>query len=309
MVTTEGVITAVFPELDGVWLQDPESDGSAATSDAIFVLTDGLSAEPAAGQRVQVAGVVREMSGQTTLDTTITTDIVPLAAGETLPEPLRHAPPADEAAALLYNEAREGMLVTVPETAGVVAPTTRFGEFAVLPLSLWQDQVRRSAPGGSLIIVNDGSSVSHDDQTTQPIVVTVGDTISGLVGPLAYSFGNFKIEPIQEVAVVAGTIDFAPLPEWPTNQLAIATFNVENLFDTVTPHPSSPPRPSTDEFEVKLAKLAAAIVAMGAPDIIGLQEVENIETLSTLLLDDSLAGFGYTPYMIEGGDSRRIDVA
>jgi predicted extracellular nuclease len=64
-----------------------------------------------------------------------------------------------------------------------------------------------------------------------------------------------------------------------------------------------------DEYRLKLSKVAEAILAMGAPDIIGLQEVENIDVLEDLVEQEQLAVFGYEPYLIEGDDSRGIDVA
>jgi len=92
------------------------------------------------------------------------------------------------------------------------------------------------------------------------------------------------------------------------DELSIATFNVENLFDLVTPHPSSPPIPTVFEYRNKLEKIAQTIVAMGAPTIIGLQEVENLDILQDLVEEEAIAEFGYEPFLIEGNDSRGIDV-
>src|SRR5690606_11672973 len=50
------------------------------------------------------------------------------------------------------------------------------------------------------------------------------------------------------------------------------------------------------------------IVAMGAPTIIGLQEVENLAVLQDLVTEEVLVEYGYEPYLIEGHDSRGIDV-
>jgi predicted extracellular nuclease len=55
--------------------------------------------------------------------------------------------------------------------------------------------------------------------------------------------------------------------------------------------------------------MADAIIAMGAPTIVGLQEVENIEILHDLAGQEPIAAFGYSPVLIEGTDSRGIDVA
>ncbi|MCB0032453.1 MAG: lamin tail domain-containing protein, partial [Anaerolineales bacterium] len=74
-VTTEGLITAVFPELGGFWMQTPTADDNPATSEGIFVLTDGLTAAVSAGESVRITGKIRELSGQTTLQPATTDGI------------------------------------------------------------------------------------------------------------------------------------------------------------------------------------------------------------------------------------------
>ena len=60
-VTTRGVVTAVSAgSTKGFYLQNPTSDGDAATSDAIFVFTVGASAGVAVGDLVEVSGTVQE---------------------------------------------------------------------------------------------------------------------------------------------------------------------------------------------------------------------------------------------------------
>lgn len=63
-VTVEGVVVGDFQaggQLNGVFLQDPDGDGDAATSDGIFVFD---SAAPAlvAGDVVRVTGTVEDSS-------------------------------------------------------------------------------------------------------------------------------------------------------------------------------------------------------------------------------------------------------
>ena len=68
---------------------------------------------------------------------------------------------------------------------------------------------------------------------------------------------------------------------------------------------------SEDVLEVKLERLAAAILAnaAGGPDIVVFQEVENVAVLERLRRDH-LAGVGYLPaILVEGRDARGIDVA
>lgn len=66
-VITTGVVTATPQYLYGFYLQDPQGDGDAATSDAVFVYypqgSGSITVEP--GDHVEVAGEVDEFAGQT----------------------------------------------------------------------------------------------------------------------------------------------------------------------------------------------------------------------------------------------------
>ena len=308
-VTTRGIIIGVFPGLDGFWIQEALTDEDPATSAGLFVLMDQFSVPVTIGDEVQVRGEVRELALQTAIRPTRIDDVVVLSSGNLLPEPVPYDPPADLDAALAYNESLEGMLVTLDETAVAIAPSSRFGEY-VLAYEKWGvTTVRRTDPAGYLIFVDDGSSDSFGDQSELPVVVTVGDRVSNITGPLAYTFGNYKIAPLAVPMVEQTAVPNLPtLPPLADNQFSIATFNVENLFDNRDPHPSSPERPLRRVYEQRLSEIALAIEAMGFPTIIGLQEVENIGVLEALVAEPLLQPFGYAPFLVEGFDSRGIDV-
>lgn len=308
--TTVGVVTAVFPELGGFWLQTLEPDGNPATSDGLFVLLEGLEVAVNADDWLQITGRVREISGQTTLHPQTAEAIVVLGtdyggAVELTP----YDPPQDVAEALVYNESLEGMLVVVAETAVVTAPTTKYGETVLVAEKWGVDTIRRTDEVGYLIFADDGSSTTHLDASSMLWTLARGDVVDFVAGPLAFTFDNYKIEPIALTKVDGGERPLPTLAEVGSNQFSIATFNVENFFDNRDPHPSDPPRPTKDGYQLKLDKVSEAIVAMGAPTIVGLQEVENIGVLETLVAQEKLAAYGYQPFLIEGEDSRGIDVA
>ena len=310
--TTSGIVTGAFPELGGFWIQEPEGDDDPATSEGLFVLygdEDGAQLPVQEGVRVQVSGRVREISGQTTLQVADEADITVLDEEQQLPEPVPLEPPRENEAAAAYKESLEGMLVTLPGTAVAVAPTTQYGEYVLISDHWGVETVRRGEETGFFIMVDDGSQVAHQDQSTLPYAVQKGDLVQDLAGPLAYTFEQYKIEPLTAPLVISEERELPALEPAAENQFSVATFNVENLFDTTDPHPSSPPRPSRDAYENKINKIAAAIEAMGAPAIIGLQEVENVDVLEDIAALDLLAAYGYEGYLVEGPDSRGIDVA
>lgn len=304
---TSGVVTGVFPDLNGFWLQGLEADADAGTSEGIFVLADSFDLAVHSGDLVQVSGLVREISGQTTLYPTQATDVLVMGTAG-LPPATRYDPPLEDAAALTYNEAREGMLVALAEPAVAVAPTTQYGEYVLVSQRWGVSTVPREAAKGFFIVVDDGSSVTHVDGSTLPYAVKVGDVVTSLAGPLAYTFDQYKIQPVAAPAIAGVEASLPSLPAAAADQFSIATFNVENLFDYRPPHPSDPPPPDKEGYERQLQKLADTILALGAPTIMGLQEVENIEVLQELAALPALAPYGYAPYLIEGFDSRGIDV-
>jgi predicted extracellular nuclease len=308
MAATEGIVTGVFPEFHGFWIQEVETDDDPATSAGLYVLTGAQEVPVEAGDRVQIQGKVREMSGQTLMEILAPEDVNVASSGNELPAAVELDPPIKDDESQAYYEALEGMLVQVSEPAIAVGPTSKYGE-TPLVRSEWQvDRVMRGDPRGMLIFVDDGSAGTHYDITTLPFAVQTGDTITGIVGPLAYTYENYKIEPIATPAITPTQNPLPVLEPAGPNKFSIATFNVENLFDTYDPHPSDPPIPTTPQYKLDLDKTANTILDMGAPTIVGLQEVENLDILVDLAAEEAIAGYGYQPALIEGTDSRGIDV-
>jgi predicted extracellular nuclease len=167
----------------------------------------------------------------------------------------------------------------------------------------------RGDPNGLLIMVDDGSSEEHLDRSTLPYAVSTGDQITDIEGPLAFTYGQYKIEPNHAPDTVSEPYEIGSIPSVESPVFSLMTWNVENLFDILDPHPSSPPRPRKAEYELDLTKVANTLLAAGAPTIVGLQEVENIGIMEDLAAHELLSSFNYLPVLIEGTDSRGIDVA
>lgn len=305
---TEGVVTGVFPDLEGFFIQEKATDDDPDTSPGLFVRTGPNLPEISPGDVVTVSGRVRESFQQTELE--ITSPVYVEVIGRTqLPDPITLDPPLDNQESALYYESIEGCLVELPGWAVVVGPSTRYGEFVVV---LEEDQISRSwqdRDHGNLIHVDDGSSITHDSADTLPYTLDVGDSIRYLAGPLAFTYGNYKIEPTsEEVVIRTGKLTADVLPPLEAGYLRIMSWNVENLFDFVVPHPSSPPLPKVSEYKRDITKVALTIEAAGFPTVIGLQEVENLEILEDIAAEPVLAEYAYQAVLIEGTDSRGIDV-
>ncbi len=306
-LTTGGVVTGVFPELEGFWIQETESDEDPFTSPGIFVRTGPDLPRISTRDQVSVTGWVREAFQQTELELRSQADLTILGKAP-LPEAISLDPPADNTASQIYYEALEGALVKVPGQAVVVGPTTRYGEFSVLLSSHGVTRSWQDADHGQLIHVDDGTSLTHEYRDTMAAPVSVGDKVSGITGPLAFTYGIYKIEPVSDLLIQPGSGSTSSLAALPEGFFSIMTWNVENLFDFMVPHPSSPPLPRVSEYKNQLKKVALNIQAAGYPTIIGFQEVENLEILDDLAAEPVLADYLYQAALIEGSDSRGIDV-
>jgi predicted extracellular nuclease len=307
-VTVSGVVTGAFPSLGGFWIQELETDDDPHTSAGLFISTAELEISVDQGTVVEVEGRVRETSQQTQLQIDQTQDVRVVLQNSQLPDAVVLDPPADESQSDTYYEALEGMLVEVPGPALAVGPTSRYGEYHVVLPEHQFDRLWRGDAAGMMITVDDGTEETHYDRSTLSYIINTGDQVSGLLGPLAYTFGRFKIEPVVEPTVINNEIDLPTLPATRTDEFSIMTWNVENLFDILDPHPSDPPRPRKAEYQHSLTKVANTILAAGVPTVVGLQEVENIGILEDLSIHEILAAYQYQPILMEGTDSRGVDV-
>lgn len=276
---------------NGFYMQDPQPDSDPATSEGIFVFT--ASAPTAAvGQAVLVSGTVMEFrpggSGGTN-NLTLTQITSPTVTVQSSGNPLPAAtvigsagrvPPAqvidDDAAGdvetsgtfdaaldgIDFYESLEGMRVAINNVVAV-GPSNTFGEIPVIGDNGGLAGLR-SARGGVVIAANDFNPerILLDDALAATPSADVGDQFPYVEGILDYNFANYKLLVTGTPAVVSGGIAAeSTVPQSP-DQLAVASFNVENLS----------PNDSQSKFDI----LAGHIVNnLRTPDIIGLMEVQD----------------------------------
>jgi len=182
--------------------------------------------------------------------------------------------PADDA--IDFYESLEGMILQIDSGAAVVGPTKSFGEISVLPNGGSWTTGLRTPRGGILLggyVDANPERMQVDDEILRDLItprpprampgMDVGAIVtSPIVGPLDYTFANYKIQatttPTFVPSGIARESATAPLDQ----ELAVATFNVENL---------SPNNPQS-----KFDELASMIVDnLEAPDLIGIEEVQD----------------------------------
>jgi uncharacterized protein len=284
-----GVVTARVS--NGFFYEDESPDGDPATSEGLFVFT-GSAPSVAVGDAVEVDGLVTEFrpggaTGSNLTQTELTSpQVTVLSGGNPLPEPSvigrgGRIPPneviEDDATGdvetsgvfdpaqdgIDFYESFESMRVQV-NRARVVGPTNDFGEIPVVGDAGERAGIR-TARGGVLIRPNDFNPerIHLDDRLTAVPDLDVGDRFrTPVVGILDYSFGNFKLDVSEPVVSVSGGLKRETAKAAGNHEIAVATFNVENL--------------DPGDGAAKFAELAGLIVDnLKSPDIVALEEIQD----------------------------------
>ncbi|MER7953237.1 endonuclease/exonuclease/phosphatase family protein [Streptomyces sp. NPDC096030] len=278
----------------GFWIQDPQADDNPATSEGLFVFTSSVPTV-AVGDAVSVNGTVGEYvpgglnSGNQSLTQIAKPTVTVVSQGNPVPAPVTisawsvpdaYAPEGDAAAAgsingltlkpkhyaLDYYESLEGTNVRVG-TSRVVGATDPYSELWVT-VKPWEN---RNWRGGTVYGSYDAQNTGRlQIQSLTPIAqqpfpkADVGDVLSGTTeGPLDFNqFGGYTLTARTLGTVVDRGLEREVTDRQHKNELAVATYNVENL------DPSDP--------QEKFDALAAAVVTnLASPDILALEEIQD----------------------------------
>jgi uncharacterized protein len=147
--------------------------------------------------------------------------------------------------------------------------------------------------------------------------VTTGVTVTNITGPLDYAYRSYIIDAEGWVMPTVTTPNWTvqPVRARTNDEFTVATMNLARFFDTTDDAGVSDVALTPEAFARRLAKASLAIVSVvRTPDIIGVQEVENLDTLGALAnaVNAAAAAAGtpltYVPYLEEGHDIGGIDV-
>ena len=330
-IVTTGIVTLYTRNGANFWMQDPQGDGNASTSDGIFVAGGGFpraGSKPEVGDLIRITAFVQELQFGNALPLTRlhkVAEVEVLSSANALPKPvrLRHLPDESISAGIDYWEALEGMMVSIDE-AVVVAPTTRFGEFVMVAKanqeqgSGYYDDSKHllvRSTGAQAVDYNPERILVDDGSLARALEVQPGMRVKDFTGVVDYTFGNFKLQ----VASIHVDDDCNScrkskryVKESNDKRLSVASYNLENLFDLVDDpgKDDAGSTPSAAALEIKLTKLSRAIVEkLQVPDIILVQEVENQEILQVLAqrVNDTAAS-GYQSLSFDSSDVRGIEV-
>ncbi|MGW3423274.1 endonuclease/exonuclease/phosphatase family protein [Streptomyces phaeochromogenes] len=289
-----GIVTGTrtYGSSRGFWIQGPSADDDPATSEGVFVFTSSTP-KVAVGDAVTVSGTVTEFvpGGASTGNQSVTEITRPtvtvVSSGNALPKatvidsrsvPAAYTPEGDPAAsgsvngvtlrpkkyALDFYESLEGMNVAIGSSR-VVTATDPFSELWVTVKPHENPNRRGGTVYGAYSSQNTGrlQIQSLIPTATEPFpTANVGDTLKGTTeGPLDYNqFGGYTLTARTLGTVKAGGLERETTRKQSRSELAVATYNVENL----------------DPTDATFAAHAAAIVDhLQSPDIVSLEEIQD----------------------------------
>ncbi len=308
VTTTDNVVTAVGP--DGFFIQTPpaRTDSDAQTSDGIFVFTGGAPTV-AVGDNVDVTGDVVEFFDFT--EFTNSPSVSVNSSGNALPAAVAFdgvTPDPTQPQSANELERFEGMLIQI--AAGAVGESNQsFGTDPLAEVFVVANATRpfrepgAEFPGLAGLPVWDSNpevfELDPDRLGLPNLAINAGSTFEA-TGVIGFEFGDYELWPTTL------TVNHASLPaavRAPANgEQMVGTLNMFRLFDQL---------PTPPEFQDRLTKFSGFIRnVMRAPQIVAVQEVENLSALQALAgkiaADD--ATVVYSAYLVEGNDIGGIDV-
>lgn len=282
-----GIVTVIRAK--GFFMQDPEPDADDTVSEALFVFTNAVPTVNL-GDDVRVNGTVMEFRTGGASSTNLTSTqissptIAVQSSGNPLPAPVvigtgGRIPPStiidDDAAGSVetsgtydaasdgidFYESLESMLVQI-NNAVIVGSSAPAGIPVVVDNGI--DANVRTGRGGVVVRANDSNPERiFVDSTFATPKVNVGDRLMGsIVGVIDYANNNFKLATIQPLTVTSAGLTQETTEAAEAGELAIATFNVENL--------------SPNDNATKFNTLAGLIVNnLKSPDLIAVEEMQD----------------------------------
>ena len=330
-VTTEGIVTAVFRNLNGYFLQDQNGDSNVLTSDGVFVYAP--DATVSVGQKLSLSATVAEFNTVTEL--TSPSNVQVLGNSFTVNPTDITLPEVTEGDLERY----EGMLVRIvsPLTVSQNYFQGRYGQVTLSAGGRLEIPTNRYAPGSPeaiaqadenarrRIVLDDGSSA----QNPNPIpfigvdnTLRAGDTVAALTGVIDHGLitsssagaRDYKLHPTV-TPVFSRNNPRSAAPSSISGNLKVASANVLNYFTTFTNGQTASGqtgqgctlggatsaancRGADDliEFQRQQAKIVAELKAINA-DVFGLMEIQNNGTAALQNLVSALnAAIGSNTY-------------
>lgn len=332
MVATEGIVTAI--KSNGFFIQEPDAtiDTNPATSEGIFIFTSGAPPPSVVkGNRLRITGMVTEFKASSAppnsppLTEITSPTISSISIGNPLPAPII-VPELSSAGGIEQLERFEGMRVTISHlrtTSSTQSDGVLYGAFASTARPLREpgisvlENLPTGAPAGvprfdanpELLRID-----TNGQAGAQIVDVTSQVSWFSLTGVLDSSFGQYTLLRDSNSGLPStDNLTPTPITQADPDEFTVATANLERFFDTEDDPSKGDTVLSDVEFGIKLGKTGRAFVnILRQPDIIAVQEVENLTTLQSIATRiNTEAGASnpqYQAFLNEGNDPGGIDV-
>ena len=336
VVTNNNIVTGKGPQGFTMQAPDVRADANINTSEGIYVFT---SSAPTVniGDLINVSGNALEFNGMTEIGSAT---ITPVSTGNPLPTPVEFnasVPSPDPANPTCVTSASnyecfEAMRVHIADgitTTGnqrFSSPATEtFAEVFItangrrgvrepgllFPLTTTAGNMAAGQWDGNPEMFE----MDADYFGAAPVDTAItGGTKFNATGVIGYDFGDYELWPTQLTITDAVTIPRPVRDSSGTTDLRIGAFNMLRFCDAVNDgagaDPCLSPTPTTPQLDAKVARLSAYIKdVLKLPDVLGTEEVENINVLNALAAKLTLdSGVPYTARLEEGNDIGGIDV-
>lgn len=316
-VTIDAIVTAYVPGMNGFYVQEQPTDYDLndATSEGIFVHygTNNPGVTMASiGDTVTLSGLVAEYYNNTQITYTQGFNVTRDGTVSDLPEPVTITLPTSDS---FDFETVEGMYVNIKSGSEdgslVVTETYNLGRYGEVVLTSDEVQVQYTetnepsvegnrnyldAIAHDRIIIEDANIKQNPDsiifgRNGEPLsesnTLRGGDSVAEINGVVNYSFGNYKIQPIDGKGYNF-TGEERPTAEdlhakIGDAEVTVASANVLNFFTTFgnskfeTPYGNEQSGRGADnleEYNRQLDKLVSMIQGLDA-DVVGLMEIQN----------------------------------
>lgn len=348
VTTPQNVVIALAPNGFFMQTPAARDDANLASSNGIFVFT-GSAPTVAVGDLVDVSGTVQEffdftqISGSPVVTTSGTGSLPPaVALGASNPSPLLSTPScySDPNVEFANFECIEGMRVSISD--GVVnAPNQRFASDPLAEPTILAGPNRGFREPGIVVPGYAGIALSiplwdanpetfelDPDKLGLPNRAMTGGTRFAAEGVIGYDFGDYELWPVTLTILHEATLP-RPVPVAAANNLSVGSINMLRFFDTDQANNLNNPASTNctgaftcislsncnevseeGEYARRMAKFSAYIRnVLRAPDVVAVQEVENIGVLETLAakISSDDPSIVYTAHLAEGNDVGGID--
>ena len=307
-VTTTGIVTLLKTTTNNggpashFFMQTPDADVDADpnTSQGVLVFTSSVPTV-AVGDEVSVTGTVEEFFGMTRITSVTTVSVID--TGNPLPTPVTLTTtildPSPSAAGQPQLEKYEAMRLSAASLTSVAPNDDFFDVDTVItgvprPFREPGIEIRLPVPPDPTSGVPD-PNVPRWDENPERIVIdtnaraggslinyTTNVVFSGVVGPLDFTFGRYRLV-IESDPQATANISAVPLPVPLATEFTVGNLNIIFFANGAT--------------QKTKASLAIRNI-MRSPDIIGHQEINNLaslQALATQINNDTVAAGGSNP--------------